>query len=81
MACCRLVKFYKLRGMYLVSWFPCVVAFGVSFPFDEILEAFRSSKVLVCDDLFYFEFFFSFDKVRGWMGKVRAMCGCFMVGV
>ncbi len=29
----------KFRGMDLVSWFPCVVAFGVSFPFDEILKS------------------------------------------
>ncbi len=27
-----------LRGMNLVSGFPCVVTFGVAFPFYEILE-------------------------------------------
>ncbi len=28
----------KSRGMDLISRFPCVVAFGVALPFDEILE-------------------------------------------
>ncbi len=32
--------FYKLRSVYLVSWFPSVVTFRVPLPFDEILEAF-----------------------------------------
>jgi len=30
----------EFRGMDLVSWFPSVVAFGVSLPFDEILKPF-----------------------------------------
>ncbi len=40
MGFCGLIMFDKFRGMNLVSWFPCVVAFGVSFPFDEILQPF-----------------------------------------
>ncbi len=28
----------KLRGVDLISRLPCVVAFGVAFPFDEVLE-------------------------------------------
>ncbi len=37
MFCCRLVKLYKLRGMYLVSRFPRVVTFRVSLPLYKIL--------------------------------------------
>ncbi len=32
--------FHKLRSVYLVSRFPCVVTFGIPFPFDEVLKAF-----------------------------------------
>ena len=40
MSFCGLIMLYKFRGVDLVSWFPCVVTFGVSFPFDEILKSF-----------------------------------------
>jgi len=79
MGCCGLIMLDKFRGMDLVSWLPCVVAFGVSFPFDEILESFHSSELSVCDDPFDFVFFFSIDKVRGWSGKVWAVRSCFVI--
>ncbi len=79
MGCCGLIMLDKFRGMDLVSWLPCVVAFGVSFPFDEILKPFRSSELSVCNDPFDFVFFFSIDKVRRWSGKVQAVCSCFMI--
>jgi len=34
---CGLIMLDKFRGMDLISRFPCVVAFGVALPFDEIL--------------------------------------------
>ena len=34
------VLFYEVGGMDTCSIFPCIVAFGVSLPLDEILEAF-----------------------------------------
>jgi len=37
---CGLIMLDKFRGVNLVSWFPCVVAFGVSLPFNEILKSF-----------------------------------------
>ncbi len=40
MAGCGLIMLDKFRGMDLVSWFPCVVAFRVALPFDEILKSF-----------------------------------------
>jgi len=51
--------------------FPCVVANGVSFPFDEIPVSL--TPFLVARDCFYLVFFFTFDKVRGWFHEVGAM--------
>ncbi len=79
MGSCGLIMLDKFRGMNLVSWFPCIVAFGVSFPFDEILESFQSPELSVCDDSFDFIFLFSVDKVRRWSGKVWAMRSRFVI--
>ncbi len=79
MGCCGVVMLDKFRGMDLVSWLPCVVAFGVSFPFDEVLKSFRSSKVSVCDYSFNFVFFFSINEVRRWSGEVWAVRSCFVI--
>ena len=51
--------------------FPCVVTNGVSFPFDKIPVSLI--PCLVAHDHFYFIFFFTFDKVRGWFYEVGAM--------
>jgi len=64
----------KFRGMDLISRLPCVVAFRVALPFDEILKFSRASELLVCDYLFDFIFIFSVDKVRWWSGEVWTMC-------
>ncbi len=40
MLSCGLIMLDKFGGMDLVSWFPCVVTFEVSFPFNEILKLF-----------------------------------------
>ncbi len=79
MGSCGLIMLDKFRGMDLVSWFPCVVAFGISLPFDKILKPFRPSELSVCDDLFDFVFFFSINEVRRWLGEVWAMHSCFMI--
>src|SRR6266436_3115665 len=79
MCSCGLIMLDKFRGMNLVRWFPCVVTFGVSLPFDKILQPFLPSKLSVCDDSFHFVFFFSVNKVRRWSGEVWAMRSCFMV--
>jgi len=44
------IKFDEVRGVGLIGIFPGVVAFGVSFPFDEILELSRSSMTSVAFD-------------------------------
>ncbi len=69
----------KFRGMNLVCRFPCVVTFGVSLPFDEVLQSFLPSELSVCDDSFHFVFFLSINKVRRWSGEVWAVRSRFMV--
>ena len=56
-----MIKFDELRGMHLVSWFPCVVTFRVSFPFDEILELSSPSMTSVVDNSLHFVLLFSVD--------------------
>ena len=79
MSSCGSVMLDKFRGMNLVCWFPCVVTFGVSLPFDEVLEPFQSSELPVCDNSFYFVFLFSVNEVRRWSGEVWPVRSCFMV--
>ena len=66
--------------MDLIMGFPCVVTFGVPFPFDEVLERFRPSMTSVADNSLHLIFFFPFDKVRWGMGEVGAMGGRFVIG-
>jgi len=44
------IEFDEVRRMDLISVFPSVVAFGVSFPFDEVLECSGSSMTSVAFD-------------------------------
>ena len=74
------VSFDEIRGVDLVSWLPCVVAFRIAFPFEEVLELSGASMTSVAPYLFYFVFFFSADEVRWWMGEIWAMCSCLIVG-
>ncbi len=76
---CGLIMLDKFRGVNLVGWFPCVVAFGVSFPFDEVLKSFQSSELPVCDDSLDFILFLSINKVRRWSGEVWAVRSRFMI--
>ena len=79
MSSCGLIMLDKFRGMDLISWFPCVVAFGISLPFDQILKSFRASELSVCDDSFDFVFFLSVNEVGRWSGEVWTVCSCFMI--
>ena len=56
-----MIEFDEVWGVYLVSWFPCVVTFRVSFPFYEILESFGSTLTSVVDDTLHFIFLFAID--------------------
>ena len=56
-----MIKFDEFQGMHLVSWFPCVVTFGVPFPFDEILESSGPTMTSVVNDPLHLIFFFPVD--------------------
>jgi len=75
-----MIEFDQVRHMNLISVFPSIVAFGVSLPFDKILEHPRPSMTLVASYQLHFVFQFSINQVRRWSGKVRAMCGGFAIG-
>jgi hypothetical protein len=51
-------------SVYLVSWLPRVVTFGVPGPFDEVLELSSPAMTSVASYLFHLIFCFSVNKVR-----------------
>ena len=53
------IEFDEFWGVHLVSWFPGVVAFRVSFPFDQILESSSPSMTLVVNNALHFIFLFA----------------------
>ena len=66
-------------SVYLSCWLPRVISIWVAFPMDEILEDTFSSVESVINDIFYFVFRFSSDKVRWWPRVVGAMGLVFMI--
>ena len=74
-----MIKFDEFWGMHLISWFPCVVTFGVPFPFDEILELSSPTMTSVVDNALYFILLFTIDQVRWWLGEVRSVCCGFLI--
>jgi len=59
--------------MQLFHWFPCVIAFWVALPFEEIFQLFVFPKSLMSPDVFDFVLCFSFDEIRWWSGEVWTM--------
>jgi hypothetical protein len=57
----------------LIGVFPSVVTFGVSLPFDEILQGLVTFPSLVTADLFHFVFFFPINQIKGRSGEVWSM--------
>src|SRR5579863_7749949 len=68
-----MISLYEVWGMYLVSWFPGVIALRVALPFEEILELFLLCMTSVASYLLHFVFRFSRDKVRWWSGIVGSV--------
>ena len=56
-----MIEFGEFWGVYLISWFPCVVAFRVPFPFDEILESSSPTMTSVVNDMLHFILLFTID--------------------
>ena len=56
-----MIKFDEFRSVYLISWFPCVVTFRISFPLDEILELSGPAMTSVVNNALHFILFFTID--------------------
>jgi len=67
------IKFDEVGCMDLIGVFPSVVAFRVSFPFDEVLEHPRLPMTLVTSYQLYFVFCFSINQIRWWSREVGAV--------
>ena len=75
-----MIKFDELGRMDLIGVFPSVVAFGIVFPFDEVLENSSPTVASMTLDLIHFVFLFSINQVRRGLGEVWAVRGGFAIG-
>jgi len=67
------IEFDKVGCVDLIGIFLSIIAFGISLPFDEILECPRSSMMSVASYQLHFIFHLSINQIRWWSGEVRAM--------
>jgi hypothetical protein len=68
-----MIEFDERGGMDLIGIFPGVVAFGVTLPFDQILQGLAVPPSPVCVDLFHFILHFSINQIRGRSREVGAV--------
>jgi hypothetical protein len=68
-----MIEFDECGCMDLIGVFPSVIAFGVAFPLDQILQGLVAPPSLVCTDLFHFILFFSINQIRWRPGEVRTV--------
>jgi len=74
------IKFDEVGRMDLIGIFPGIVAFGVSLPFDEVLELSGPSITSVAFDQLHFVFRFSINQIRWRSGEIGAVRGSFAIG-
>jgi hypothetical protein len=67
------IQFDECWCMDLIGVFPSVVAFRVTFPFDQILQGLALPPGLVGMYLLHFVLFFSINQIRWWLGEVGAV--------
>jgi hypothetical protein len=70
---CLMIQFDEYRCMDLIGVFPSVVTFGVSFPFDQILQGLAPPPGLVGTDLLHFVFLFAINQIWWRSRKVWSM--------
>jgi hypothetical protein len=70
----------QIQCVNVIGQFPCVIAFGVSLPFDKVLQGMTAPEVPMVPDGLHFIFCFPFDKVQWWSGEVWSMLCHFMIG-
>ena len=63
-------------GKHLLHRLPRIVSCGIPFPFDEVLQIASPTKILMPQNVFHFEFFFSIHQFRGWSKVI----GSFLLG-
>jgi hypothetical protein len=68
-----MIEFDELGRMDLIGVLPGVVAFGVTYPFDQILQGFGPPPGPMGSDLFHLVFFFSINQIQWWSGEVWAV--------
>jgi hypothetical protein len=68
-----MVEFDELRRMDLIGIFPSIVTFGVTLPFDQILQGLGPPPGPVGTYLLHFVLLFSINQIRWRSGKVRAV--------
>ena len=71
-----MIFFYEEWSLQVTCWFPCAVALRVPLPFDEVLQLFSPSMMLVATDGLDLVLFFIMHEVRGWSGIVLPMFYC-----
>jgi hypothetical protein len=62
-------------------WLPGVVAGGIAFPFDQILQSLPAAMVVVLLDALDLKLLFSINQFWWWLCVVRPVCISFMIGV
>jgi hypothetical protein len=65
--------------MDIISWFPSVMCFRISFPPDSILDLLVTPKTPHAHHAFHFPLFFSVNQVRRGFREVAAMFRGFLV--
>ena len=75
-----MIEFDELGRVDLIGVFPGVVAFGVIFPFDEVLESSSPAVTSMTLDLIHFIFFFPINQIRRRSGEVWAVREGFAIG-
>jgi hypothetical protein len=75
-----MIKFDEVWSMDLIGIFPCVVAFRVTFPLDQILQGLALPPGPMGTYLYHFVFRFPINQIQWQLGEVRAVCWCFSVG-
>ena len=63
----------EVRGMHVSRIYPFVIAFGETFPFDQVLEFLRFTVTPMTYDSFDLLFFFTVNQIRRWPGEIGSM--------
>jgi hypothetical protein len=74
-----MIDLEEIWGVNLCGRFPSIVAFRVSFPFDQVLQRSGPSLTLVADNALDFKLFFTINQIRRWARKVRSVSGCLLI--